>query len=261
MATGVIVACVGPATRIAEYVPSDPKEYEAEIHLGIETDTEDVTGETITVADASNVTEADVLRALDSFRGAVMQTPPMVSAVKVGGERLYKLARKGLTVDRSPRRVEIYDLRLLSFEPGQRARLRVRVLCSPGTYIRTLAADLGRSLGTGGALAALTRTRVGPYRLEDAEPIETCQRVRPIAEALPDWPWGMAGCKAAEELRHGRPAATADVRWIRPLVDADRALVEAEDGGLLVIAHVDGECIQPEKVLAAQGDAYHGADG
>jgi len=260
MATGVIVACVGPATRIAEYLPSDPKEYEAEIHLGIETDTEDVTGQTVAVADASNVTEADALRALEGFRGAVIQTPPMVSAVKVGGERLYKLARKGITADRPPRRVEIYDLRLLSFEPGQRARLRVRVLCSPGTYIRTLAADLGRSLGTGGALAALTRTRVGAYRLEDAEPVNTCHRVRPIAEALPDWPWGMAGCKAAEELQHGRPVMAADVRWIRPLADADRALIESEDGGLLVIASVEGECIRPKKVLAAQGDGNHGAN-
>jgi tRNA pseudouridine55 synthase len=168
MARGVLVVCVGAATRIIEYWSELPKRYVAEMVLGIDTDTQDTTGEITEERPAGHVREEDLRSALARFRGPILQVPPMVSAVKHEGERLYRLARAGREVTRSPRPVTIHALECLEFRPGGRPRARLAVTCSGGTYIRTLCADIGAALGTGGTMSDLERTAVGPFRVEES---------------------------------------------------------------------------------------------
>src|SRR5437867_3727843 len=175
-ATGVLVVLVGVATRLAEYLTELPKRYEAVIRFGLRTDTQDTTGTVLSEADASALTEADVEAALAPFRGEILQTPPMVSAVKVEGKRLYELARRGETVERAARPVTIHELRLEEFHPGREAWGRLVVGCSSGTYVRTLCADLGEALGCGAAMAALRRTAIGPFDLSGAVSLEELEQ-------------------------------------------------------------------------------------
>ncbi len=164
-ATGVLLVCTGKATkRVPELVELD-KEYEAKIELGKNTDTFDRTGKVVGENEITHVTLKKIQEALGAFRGEISQIPPMYSAIKVDGQRLYKLARKGVTVERKARPVTIYELELLGFDSPF---LSVRVCCSKGTYIRSLAYDIGQVLNTGAHLAELVRTRIGPYRVEDA---------------------------------------------------------------------------------------------
>lgn len=168
MATGVLPVFVGRATRAVEFFESARKGYLATLRLGVLTDTQDVTG---TVLETRPVTvgKDQVEAVLPRFLGPQLQTPPMYSAVKVGGKKLYELARAGKTVERQPRPVEIYGLTLLEAR-GEAYVLQVD--CSKGTYVRTLCQDIGLALGCGGAMAALRRTRAGVYGLEDAVPLE-----------------------------------------------------------------------------------------
>ncbi|HET6384986.1 MAG TPA: tRNA pseudouridine(55) synthase TruB [Armatimonadota bacterium] len=168
MATGVLVIGVGPATRLMTFLGDQPKEYAARIRLGLTTDTEDITGNILAEASAAGVTQADLIEALHRFEGPIFQTPPMVSALKVNGRRLYELAREGKSVERQPRAVTVYELELLDFAPGNAAEATLRIRCSGGFYVRTLCADLGRALGCGGCMKALRRTAVGEFRVEDA---------------------------------------------------------------------------------------------
>ncbi len=164
-ATGVLPILVGRATRIAEYLVDWDKEYRAQLRLGETTDTQDATGQVLAKADPSGITEGDIQTVLQGFRGIQRQLPPMYSAVKVGGQRLYKAARAGKTIDRAERTIVIHALELVSFD-GRDATLRV--VCSKGTYVRTLCADIGQALGVGGHLFALERRRVGPLAIENA---------------------------------------------------------------------------------------------
>ena len=168
-ATGVLPVCLGEATKLAQYLLADDKEYEAELVLGAETDTYDRTGAVTATRDASAVTRDAVLAALAARTGEQDQVPPMYSAVKQGGVRLYHRARAGEEVERAPRRIRIDRLALLAWEPP---RLRVAIACSKGTYVRGLAHDLGRDLGPGAHLAELRRTRSGAFTLADARPVE-----------------------------------------------------------------------------------------
>src|SRR6266540_6626498 len=162
-ATGVLVLGVGRATRLLRFIEIHPKEYVADVTFGISTTTQDASGEAIAERDASRVTGADVERAAATMVGDIDQVPPMVSAVKVGGERLYRKARRGEEVERVPRRVVVHALHVESFSPGERATARLRVRCSRGTYVRTLAHDLGEALGVGGHVTRLRRVKVGPF--------------------------------------------------------------------------------------------------
>lgn len=164
MATGVLVLCLGPATRLSEYVMGSPKTYRARVHFGVTTDTYDAEGEVV-AQDASPVAEDTIRAALDLFRGDIMQVPPMYSAIKQGGKKLYDLAREGKEVDRPPRPVTIVRLDLLVWEAPV-ATLEVE--CSPGTYIRSLAHDLGQALGVGAHLAVLERSASGQFTVRDA---------------------------------------------------------------------------------------------
>ena len=163
MATGVLPVFVGRATRGVEFFEHADKIYEAELRLGITTDTEDITGTVLQQREVS-VTEQALLDVLPQFRGEIYQTPPMYSALKVDGKKLYDLARKGVEVHREPRKITIFSLELLSFS-GDSAKLQVH--CSKGTYIRTLCKDIGEALGCGGCMAALRRTAAGDYTEQD----------------------------------------------------------------------------------------------
>lgn len=168
MATGVLPVFVGRATRAVEFFEHAEKTYETVLLLGKKTDTQDVTG-TVLEERAADVTKSQVEEVLTRFRGEIMQVPPMYSALKVNGQKLYELARKGKQVERQPRPVTVYELTVLSFENN---RLSLRVRCSKGTYIRTLCEDIGEALGCLGCMEALRRTQAGEYRLEDAVALE-----------------------------------------------------------------------------------------
>ena len=179
MATGVLPVFVGRATRGVEFFEHAEKTYETVLRFGLTTDTEDTTGKTITEQEVS-LTEEEVLAVLPRFRGDILQVPPMYSALKVNGPKLYDLARKGRDVERQPRPITIHELELLSFD-GQNARLRVR--CSKGTYIRTLCKDIGEALGCGGCMAELRRVQAGEYTLEGSVPL---RQLLDISEAGED---------------------------------------------------------------------------
>jgi tRNA pseudouridine55 synthase len=165
MATGVLPLLLGCATRANAFLPDTDKEYEAGFRLGIKTDTQDTTGKVIAESDRGATAE-EVEAALGAFRGNILQIPPMVSAVSVGGKRLYELARQGIEVERKPRPVTISRLELLTYDESTRSGT-LRIACSKGTYIRTLCADLGKALHTYGVMSALRRTRACGFTLDD----------------------------------------------------------------------------------------------
>lgn len=168
MATGVLPVFVGRATRGVEFFEHAEKTYETVLLLGRTTDTQDVTG-AILAEKPVHLSPADIERVLPRFRGDILQVPPMYSALKVNGKKLYELARKGQEVERQPRPITVFELTNLGFD-GTRLSLRVR--CSKGTYIRTLCQDIGDALGCGGCMEALRRVRAGEYGIEDAVPLE-----------------------------------------------------------------------------------------
>ena len=168
MATGLLVVFVGRATRAVEFFEHAEKEYVAGLRLGVQTDTQDLTGEIVAQRPVS-VTREQVQAALEGFLGVQEQLPPMYSAVKIGGKKLYELARQGKTVERKPRQIELLELELLS---GENADWQFRVRCSKGTYVRTLCHDIGQALGCGGCMSSLRRTKAGGYGLDRAVTME-----------------------------------------------------------------------------------------
>lgn len=168
-ATGVLIICLGRrATRLFDRLVEGSKEYIGTMILGVETDTQDASGRVIRRCEV-NATEEEIREVFSKFVGEIEQVPPMFSALRVKGKRLYELARRGEVVERKPRRVRIYELEVLKVDPP---RVEFRVVCSKGTYIRTLAADIGRELGCGAHLAELRRTRVGPFTIGIAVPLD-----------------------------------------------------------------------------------------
>ena len=168
MATGVLPVFVGRGTRAVEFFEHAEKTYEAELRLGLLTDTEDTSGTVLEEREVS-VTETQFLEILPQFRGKIMQVPPLYSALKINGQKLCDLARKGKEVERQPREIEIFELECVEFS-GMTARLRVR--CSKGTYIRTLCKDIGMALGCGGCMAELRRVTAGAYTIAEAVPLQ-----------------------------------------------------------------------------------------
>ncbi len=164
MAEGVLLIMIGRATKLERFLSADSKEYAAGLRLGIETDTEDTTGEILRESDEIPP-ENEVLEAISSFTGEIEQYPPMYSAVKIGGKKLYEYAREGKTVERKPRRITVFSAEGHMAESERDYRIAFSV--SSGTYIRTLCADIGKALGCGGAMSSLTRTRSGKFELDD----------------------------------------------------------------------------------------------
>ncbi len=171
-AAGVLPICIGQATRLVEYLQRGRKTYLAEITFGIETDTLDATGEVVSVADASHVNLDNLRATLDQFRGTIAQTPPMYSAIKRDGKKLYELAREGADeaeLDIQPRQVEIYRLTVLRpIESSTRTRAMIKVECGSGTYIRSLVRDIGRALGCGATMSFLVRTQNGAFGIDES---------------------------------------------------------------------------------------------
>ncbi len=179
MATGLLVVFVGRATRAVEFAESQEKRYLASLRLGLDTDTQDITGNRLS-GEARQISEEELKNTLDLFRGDIQQIPPMYSAIKVGGKKLYEIARRGGEVERKPRPVHIRELKLLGRE-GQDWLLDVT--CSKGTYIRTLCHDIGETLGCGGCMSSLRRIRAGAFSIENAYTLDTIREAAERGEA------------------------------------------------------------------------------
>lgn len=209
MATGVLPIFIGRATRGVEFFESAEKEYIAGLRLGVVTNTQDTTGE-ILETNPVTATREDVLAALRQFTGEIEQIPPMYSAIKIGGKKLYELARRGVDVERKPRRITILDLELLD---GDGTDYTVRVRCSKGTYVRTLCYDIGRALGCGGCMSSLRRTKAGmftlqqaitlPQLLEFAKEQDPQELLMPVDALFSQYPPLIVELPQAEKLRHG----------------------------------------------------------
>jgi tRNA pseudouridine55 synthase len=256
MATGLLLVCVGWATRVAEYLMRGTKVYRAQIHLGVTTDTDDATGQVI-AQQGVTVGEETVRTALAGFVGIIQQVPPRYSAIKQGGRPLYKLARAGIDSQRKLRQVTIHRIDPLDWNPPE---LTVEVTCSPGTYIRALARDLGERLGCGGHLTGLTRLSSGHFTLEHAYSLDeveaasaegrAAELLLPMDEALLDLEILVVDAEAEQRIRHGQRIAAPSV------TDADstptRRAYSAATGEFLAILAYDRRTghWQPRKVFA-----------
>ena len=211
MATGVLPIFIGRATRAAEFLESAEKEYIAGLCLGVVTDTQDTSGNILETHPVTATREA-VQAALAQFLGPIEQIPPMYSAVKIGGQKLYELARKGKEIERKPRSITIHELELLE---GEGTEFTLRVRCSKGTYVRTLCHDLGRALGCGGCMEELLRTKVGRFSLEESHTLSEVQaameegtiqdQIYPVEQVLADYPAVYADSYGDRLLLNGNP--------------------------------------------------------
>lgn len=248
-ATGVLLVGLGRATRLLRYLTALPKTYTGEIVLGVATSTLDASGDVTGEWDMGAVGLTDVQAAAAQLTGVIMQVPPMVSAVQVGGRRLHDLARQGIEVEREPRQVEVHRFDVADGPlPGV---FSIEVQCSSGTYIRTLAADVGAALDGGAHLRNLRRTAIGSFTLDDAVPLAEAGPgcVLDPAAALRDYPAITVGADVAEVISHGKAldggelGVTGDGPW--PVL--------GEDGVLLAVyARAEGSALKPDVVLAAR---------
>jgi len=251
LATGVLLICVGQATRLVEYLMDTTKVYRARLRLGITTETHDAQGKVVAERPVE-VTEDEVRQALATFLGPIEQVPPMYSALKHEGIPLYKLARRGIEVERKPRRVEIHEI---SLEEWSSPWLTIRLTCSPGTYIRALARDLGEQLGCGAHVASLTRLACGDFTLEEAVGLEELAQavaegrlsevMYPPDAAVASWPSLTLDEDAAWRITHGQQVVgtvTGEGEWAR---------VYSPQGEFLAIAERDRQTgrWQPRKVF------------
>ena len=255
IATGVIPVCLGQATRLMEDIIGGAKTYLAGIELGAQTDTYDALGEITERGDPSGITLEDIERALERFRGDIMQVPPMYSALKRDGKRLYDLARAGVEVEREPRPVTVHDIALEGWTPPVAT---VRVHCGKGFYMRSLAHDLGQALGCGGHMKTLARQRLGAFTaadalsLDEAEERIACGEWREVVHspdiALRQLPALILGSRAAEMIRNGRAIEAAPSQP----APAERARAYTTDGRFLATLKLDAELRRwkPEKVFA-----------
>ncbi len=257
VATGVIPVCIGQATRVMEYLVDGTKEYRAEVELGTETDTYDAMGQVTGREDPSHVTLDDINGALEEFRGVIQQVPPMYSALKLKGKRLYELARAGIEVEREPRRVEVLGIEAQAWSPPV---VTLEVSCGRGFYMRSLAYDLGRALGCGAHLKGLVRLRTGPFKisgslsLTDAEQSFEDGTWREAMHA-PDSVLGnmrvfIVGRLAEDMIRDGRPVPSGP--RIPPMAPGEECRAYSVDGRFVAIVAFDAAVRQwrPSKVFS-----------
>ncbi|HEX6262989.1 MAG TPA: tRNA pseudouridine(55) synthase TruB [Actinomycetota bacterium] len=221
MATGLLVMGVGRATRLLRFLSALDKEYEGTGRLGVETDTLDAEGEVVRESPV-DVGERVVREAMASLTGEIDQRPPAYSAVRVAGERLYRAARRGEAVEAPPRRVRVEAFELVRYEAPE---LDFRVVCSSGTYVRSLVADLGARLGCGAHLTRLVRTRIGPYRIAEAALPEGVEAALPIERAVAHLPRVELEEEEARAARHGRALGPSGHDGPHAVFDADRRLI------------------------------------
>ena len=267
MATGVLPVCFGKATRIIEYYDDDFKTYEAEMKLGMVTDTLDITG-TVLETKPVDVSEDDVIQTIDSFRGWITQIPPKYSALKVNGKPLYKYAREGVEVEIKSRKIYVEDIQPVEVNLGEN-RILFRVICSKGTYIRTICDDIGKKLGCGGTMTALQRIQSGCFRVEDArtlpeilemtdEELERC--VIPMDETLVHL--GRIELKSMESVPFYYNGREIDTGYVNVLASpavpeamqeesrlGDKYRVYDPEGKFLGISSLRENTLYPEKVI------------
>jgi len=253
LATGVLPILFESATRLADFALRLPKTYVADIHFGFTTATDDAEGELQPVGDASALTERDVEEGLTAFRGRIMQEPPAFSAVKVEGERAYKLARRGAEPKPKAREVEVYEAKVLDFTSGPDPVARVQIRCGSGTYLRSIARDLGRQLGVGGYLGRLVRTAYGPLEIQSAVKLDALTNaddvrdvLQPAEVILPDMQPVRLNVEQEAMVRQGRA--------VRVLPEPGPGRLRAHDAGgrLIALGHTDPlrRTFVPEKVLS-----------
>lgn len=249
-ASGVLVILVGPAVRLSEYVSASDKRYQAVVRLGMTTDTYDADGQ-VTNTLPVEITEEQFVSSLQNFVGEIEQVPPPYSAVKVKGKKAYEAAREGESIDLLPRTIQVYNLELLEWAPPEAV---IDVYCSSGTYVRSLAHDLGETLGCGAHLVGLRRTKSGRFTLRDAVPLRKLretfdnntwyQYLIPAAEALADWPSIELDQKQMELVIHGHriPAEPGSTKMARGV---------SEQGELVALLGFDPDANewQPRKVF------------
>ncbi|MGV7975498.1 MAG: tRNA pseudouridine(55) synthase TruB [Anaerolineaceae bacterium] len=251
-ASGVLVVLLGPAVRLSEYVSASEKRYQAVIELGITTDTYDMEGQ-ITRRSPVEITYEEFEEALQGFIGEFEQKPPAYSAIKVKGEKAYEIARRGEEVDLEPRMIQVHELELLDWDPPEAV---VDIQCSSGTYVRSLAHDLGEKLGCGATLTGLRRTKNGRFGLRDAVSLRKLQEsfsagdwyqyLIPAAEALGDWYTVELTVEQVDEVRHGHRVPATEVveagKWARAV---------SQEGELVALVEYDSAANewQPRKVF------------
>ena len=263
-ATGILVLCLGYATRLAEYLSASRKNYIAEVLFGVESDTQDASGTILAEQDAHTFSASDLTALLPRFQGTIKQIPPMVSALHFEGKRLYELARAGVTVERAARPVTIDRLELLDFAPGTHPVAKLEITCSTGTYIRTLAADLGEAAQTGALMQSLRRTWVGDserdfnlsasYSLDalrtKAEDGTLAETVISLADALQAWPKVQLEEAEMPRLRNGQALERSDFAALFATeTEMLRVAVLDPTGKVCAVARYEAGQIRPVKVL------------
>lgn len=249
MATGLLVVVAGRYTRLSQYLTGADKRYLAEVTFGARTTTDDRLGEPLEEGDPSALDEATIRNVLERFRGTQQQVPPAYSAIQVGGERLYEKARRGEEVNVPPREVTIHELELLGWEPG---RARLSVHCSKGTYIRSLARDLGEAVGVPAHLSSLRRTGSGAFTLEEARPLSTLLEEGVAFASLKKGPSSLPGMAMVEvspedagDLLEGRAVR-------RPDAVMDEVAVAHIGERLIAIVRPNGRELQPARALISK---------
>lgn len=262
LATGVLPICFGESTKFSQYLLDSDKGYSATFTLGITTDSADSDGNELVRTDASQITESDVLAAMQKYLGDILQVPPMYSALKLNGQPLYKLARAGVEVERAPRPVTIFEYQLVRFVPGVVAFVDVHVLCSKGTYIRSLAADLGDDLGIGGHVSRLHRTQTADFFDDQAVNLDEleAERGEGIADVLDkyllavdapisDFPQITLEANTSHYFRMGQTVMDSEV--YRVAEEGDTVRVFDENDKFLGVGEVtDDGRVAPKRLVA-----------
>lgn len=241
-ATGVLICCINRATRLARFLLGGEKKYQALLHLGIETDTQDATGKIISEQQTATITEAEITAVFRTFRGSMPQVPPTYSALKHQGVPLYKHARRGKPVQKPARQIVIYELHILEI---RWPFIHFETTCSAGTYIRTLAADIGRALGCGGHLKALRRIESAGFSISDAMTLPQLERragssefrqyTVGMADALKEMPAKRADSGLRQKIAKGIPLSRNDIAWSEPDENSKFYKIIASDGALLAV--------------------------
>lgn len=278
-AAGVLVVCLGRATRLSEFLMDADKEYRVELRLGVRTSTGDAYGEVLPAPDPPRArTPVGTRRALGRrevedvlhrFTGTILQVPPMVSAIHHEGERLYRLARRGETVELQPREITVHRIDVLSADRDW-TRIMLHVACAKGTYIRKLCADVGDALGTGGYAHFMVRTRAGAFHLDDALTLEELDAARsrgalpdllvPMDRAVAHLPAVDLSDQGVSDVLHGHPIPVWKAG--RPVDDDTPVRLRSRRGALIALARVNGGLLRPFKVLGGPaGGAERGGSG
>lgn len=255
-AMGVLPICVGKATKLSEYIASSIKEYKAIVSLGKTTTTQDGSGEVIKEKKV-NCSEDNIKKVVNCFKGEIMQTPPMYSAIKIGGKKLYELAREGKEIERKQRKITIYNIEITRFIDNQ--NFEIKVLCSKGTYIRTLCNDIGQALGCGAYMSYLLRTRTGNFYIDNAIKLDDIDKflqnnklndiLLPMDIVLSEYKKIIVLNKANKFLYNGNKISFSYLKNKENLQQNEKVIVYDEDNNLIGIYTVLLDCIKPLTML------------